>query len=48
MTITVFKSRKRTTFGFSGLGPHISPTREAKLQNAITTQKDIIKENLVL
>ena len=43
-----FKSSKRTTFGFSGLGPHISPTREEKLQNAITTQKDIIKENLVL
>ena len=40
-----FKSRKRTTFGFSGLGPHISPTRVAKLQNAITTQKDVIKEN---
>ena len=43
-----FKSSKRTTFGFSGLGPNISPTREEKLQNAITTQKDIIKENRVL
>ena len=40
-----FKSTKwTTTFGFSGLGPHVPPTRDTKLQNAIITQEAIIKE----
>ena len=34
-----FESTKWTTFGFSGLGPHVPPTRDAKLQNAIIAQE---------
>ena len=33
---------KWTTFGFSGLWPHVPPTRYAKLQNTIITQEAII------
>ena len=37
-----FESTKWTTFGLSGLGPHVPPTRDAKLQNAIITQEATI------
>ena len=43
-TITIFESTKGTTFGFSGLGPHVPPPKDAKLQNAIITPEAIIKE----
>ena len=37
-----FESTKWATFGFSGLGSHVPPTRNAKLQNAIITQEATI------